>query len=114
MLTQKVNLTQLCTLKEIQYILLNSEEYKGNLIIRDSYYQKQIIKYVLSNLNHRYLTIDNLTEIPKNSNDILPKCPISEKIMIRQLIEIKISQIVRQLLEKAEIKASRKKVGELK
>ena len=104
----KVDLTKFCTIKEIQYILLESEEYRGNIILKDLSYQKQIIEYVLSNLNHRYTTIENLTEIPKKSSDILPQCPIQEQTTIRQLIQLKMSKIVRQLLEPTQLKANNK------
>ena len=104
----KVDLTKFCTIKEIQYILLESEEYRGNIILKDLSYQKQIIEYVLSNLNHRYTTIENLTEIPKKSSDILPHCPIQEQTIIRQLIQLKMSEIVRQLLEPTQRKANNK------
>ena len=110
MLTKKVNLTKLCAIKEIQYILLESEEYKGNIILEDLLYRKQITEYVLSNLNHRYLKIKNLTEIPINSGDILPQCPVEERTIIRQLVQLKMSEIVRQLLERVELKTVNSKV----
>ena len=114
MLDKKIDLTQLCALKEIQFTLVESVEYEGNFILQNSFYKQQIIEYILSNLNHRYFIVKNLTEIPKKASDILPHCPIEEKIAIRQLMQLKMSQIVRELLEQNEQKTNSIKIGQLK
>lgn len=102
MVTKKIDLTQLCAIKEVQHILEKSEEFRGNLILQDTYYKKEIVEYVLSNIKHRYMMLEKLTEIPEKASDIFPQCPIEEQITIRQLIHLKMSQIVRTLLEQAE------------
>lgn len=94
MLTKLVDLTQLCVIKQVQSILVESEKDGNNLIIQDFYYRQQIIEYVLSNLNHRYMMLE-LTEIPQETSGVFPKCPIDEQIAIKQLLQIKISQIER-------------------
>ena len=101
MITILVDLTQLCTVKEIQFILSSSDEYRTSSILENSAYRQQLIEYVLSNLNHRYLTIENLTEIPQQASDILPECPIDERLQIRQLLQQGMSKIARQLLQEA-------------
>ena len=102
MLNKQVNLTQLCVIKEIQHLLLKSQEYKDNVILHDPVYQRQIIEYILSNLDHRYMTIENITEIPRVASDIFPECPIQERTVILQLLQTKMSEIVRFFLEKSE------------
>ncbi|PSB11258.1 hypothetical protein C7B62_06240 [Pleurocapsa sp. CCALA 161] len=94
MLTKIVDLTQLCVVKQVQYILVELEKDRDNLILQDSYYQQQLIEYVLSNLNHRFMMLE-LTEIPQDPSDVFPQCPIDEQIAIRQLLQMKISQIGR-------------------
>ena len=96
MLTKIVDLTQLCVVKQVQHILLESEKSGGSLILQNPYYQQQLIEYVLSNLNHRYIKLE-LTEIPVEASDVFPQCPIDEQIAIRQLLNMKISQIARYL-----------------
>ncbi|MBW4534332.1 MAG: hypothetical protein KME09_10390 [Pleurocapsa minor HA4230-MV1] len=98
MLTKLVDLTQLCVVKQVQYLLVESEKNGGSLILQDPYYQQQLIEYVLSNLNHRYITLE-LTEIPQDASDVFPQCPIDEQIAIKQLLQKKISQIDRYLSE---------------
>ena len=93
MLTTTVDLTRLCAVKEIQHILKECDGYRG-VILQNPCYKQQLIEYVLSNINHRYLEIQNLTEIPKDATDILPQCPIEEKIAIRQLLHIGILEII--------------------
>ena len=104
MITKKIDLTQLCAIKEVQHILGKSEEFRGNLILQNPYYKKEIIEYVLSNIKHRYMKLEELTEIPERASDVLPLCPIEEKIIIRQLIQLKMSQIVKTLLKRQKIK----------
>lgn len=104
MVTKKIDLTQLCAIKEVQHILGKSEEFRGNLILQDPYYKKEIVEYVLSNIKHRYMKLEKLTEIPEQASDVLPRCPIEEKITIRQLIHLKMAQIVKTLLERQNIK----------
>lgn len=100
MLTKLVDLTHLWVTKEVQY-LAESEEYRGNLIFRDLYYKQQLIEYVLSNLNHRYMMIE-LTEIPKEASDLFPQCTLDERVVIRQLLLMGMSKIVRSLYKQAE------------
>ena len=100
MLNAKVNLTQLCISKEIKHIL-ESEEYQNNVVLGDPTYQQQIIKYALSNLSHRYMTLENITEIPRTAGEIFPACPIEERQEIKQLLQKKMSDIVRFLLERS-------------
>ena len=102
MLNRTVDLTKLCAFKEIQYILSQSNEYRSNIILQNRDYQQQLIKYVLSNINHRYMTIENLTQIPVEASEIFPQCPIYEQIAIRQLLHIGMTEIARSLLERAE------------
>ena len=104
MLTKLVDLTELCVIKEIQFILEKSSEYKGNFILQNPIYQQQLVKYVLSKIEHRYLKIENLTEIPKEAAEILPQCPIQESIEIRQLLESGILNIGQKLLKQIETK----------
>lgn len=104
MLDAEVNLTQLCVSKEIKHIL-ESEEYQGNVLLNDPAYQKQIIKYALSNLSHRYMTLENITEIPRTARDVFPACPVDERLEIKQLLQKKMSEIVRFLLEESEPKS---------
>ena len=94
MLTKIVDLTQLCVVKQVQSIVVESEKDGVNLIIQDSYYKQQIIEYVLSNLNHQYMMLE-LTQLPQETSSVFPKCLIDEQIEIRQLLQIKISQIER-------------------
>ena len=94
MLTKIVDLTRLYVVKEVQYILVESEENRDNLILQDTYYQQQIIEYVLSNLNHRFIMLE-LTEIPIEASDVFPRCPIDEQIAIRQLLQKKMSRLAR-------------------
>ena len=101
MLNAKVNLTQLCISKEIKRIL-ESEEYQNNVVLSDSAYQQQIIKYALSNLSHRYITLENITEIPRTASEMFPACPIDERLEIKQLLQKKMSDIVRFLLERSQ------------
>ena len=68
MLTKLVDLTRLCVVKQVQSTLVESEKDGDNLILQDPYYQQQIIEYVLSNLNHRYMMLE-LTEIPQDASD---------------------------------------------
>ena len=101
MLTQIVNLTELCITKELVCIILKSDQYKPNLanfVLQDPAYQQQLIQYVLSQINHRYLKIKNLSEIPKSASKIIPRCPIEEQLIIRQLLETKILEIARESL----------------
>lgn len=100
MLTKLVDLTHLWVIKEVQY-LAESEEYRGNLILRDPYYKQQLIEYVLSNLNHRYMMIE-LTAIPKEAGNLFPQCPLDERVVIRQLLLMGMSKIVRSLYKQAE------------
>ena len=106
MLTKSVNLTKLCLVKEIQYILSTSDEYKNNLVLQSPAYRQQLTQYVLSNINHRYLKIKNLSEIPKEASEILPQCPIDEQLLIRQLLETKILEIAQELLLYTEYKSA--------
>ena len=106
MLTRYVNLTKLCLVKEIQYILSTSDEYKNNLVLQNSACRQQLTQYVLSNINHRYLKIENLSEIPKEASEILPQCPIDEQLLIRQLLETKILEIAQELLLYTEYKSA--------
>ena len=99
MINQLVNHTQLCAIKEIQYLLQESDEYKGNLILKNYHFRLRLIKYILDNLDHQYFEIENLAEIPKDSCEVIPLCPIEEKTKIRQLLQIGMSQIVNELLE---------------
>ena len=94
MLTKIVDLTQLCVVKQVQYILVESEKKRGNLILQYPYYQQQLIEYVLSNLNHRYMMLE-LSEIPIDASDVFPQCPIDEQIAIRQLLQMKMPHIGR-------------------
>lgn len=110
---QTIDLTKLYIIKEIQQILLKSEEYKGNIILKKIYYKNQIVEHVLSSLERKYITV-NLLEIPKESSDILPLCSIEEQTTIRQLIELKIHEIVRQILERKEPQTVDNKVDKLK
>ena len=98
MLNAKVDLTQLCVSKEIKHIL-ESEEYQNNVILSNPACQQQIIKYALSNLSHRYMTLENITEIPRTASEIFPVCPIDERMEIKQLLQKKMSEMVRFLLE---------------
>lgn len=100
MLTKSVNLTYLYVLKEIHYVV-ESEEYRGNLILQDSDCKQQLIEYVLSNLNHRYMMIE-LTEIPKEASGLFPQCSLEERVVIRQLLLRGMSKIVRSLYKEAE------------
>ena len=102
MLTGSVNLTELCVVKEIHYILSKSDKYKNNLFLQNLSCQQKLIQYVLSNINHRYLTIENFNEIPKEASEILPQCPIDEQLVIRQLLETKILEIFQELLLQTE------------
>lgn len=104
MLNAEVDLTQLCVSKEIKHIL-ESEEYQNNVILSDPAYQQQIIKYALSNLSHRYMMLENITEIPRTANEIFPACPIEERMEIKQLLHKKMSDIVRFLLERSQQKS---------
>ena len=101
MLNAEVDLTQLCVSKEIKHIL-ESEEYQNNVILSDPAHQQQIIKYALSNLSHRYMTLENITEIPRTASEIFPACPIEERMEIKQLLQKKMSEIVRFLLERSQ------------
>ena len=101
MLNAKVDLTQLCVSKEIKHIL-ESEEYQNNVILSDPAHQQQIIKYALSNLSHRYMTLENITEIPRTASEIFPACPIDERMEIKQLLQKKMSEIVRVFLQESE------------
>ena len=96
MLTKLVDLTHFWVIKEIQY-LAESQEYQGNLILRDLYYKQQLIEYVLSNVNHRYMMIE-LTAIPKEAGDLFPQCPLDERVIMRQLLLMGMSKIVRSRL----------------
>ena len=104
MLTKLVNLTQLYVVKEIQEILQKSSKYKGNLILQNPIYQQQLSEYVLAKINHRYLKIENLTEIPKEAAEILPKCPIQELLEIRELLERGILNIEQEMLKQTQTK----------
>ena len=106
MLTRSVNLTKLCVVKEMQYILSKSDKYKNNLVLQHPACQQQLIQHVLSNISHRYLTIENLSEIPKEASEILPQCPIDEQLLIRQLLETKILEIAQELLLYTEYKSA--------
>ena len=110
MIDKIVDLTQLCATKEIMYMLLESPEYRGNLLLQDPDYKQQLMEYVLSNINRRYMAIEKLNVIPVKASDILPQCPIEERIAIRQLLQIGMSKIGENLLQK-EQKANRQKVG---
>ena len=101
MINKQVNLTQLCIAKEIKHLLLESKEDKDNSILRDPAYQKLIIKYALSELSHRYMTLENITEIPLAAEEIFPECPIQERTAILQLLQKKMLDIVRFNLEKS-------------
>ena len=101
MLNAKIDLTKLCVAKEIKHVL-ESEEEKDNVILSDPAYQQQIIKYALSNLSHRYMKLENMTEIPRTASEIFPACPIEERMEIKQLLRQKMSEIVRFLLEQSE------------
>lgn len=106
MLSKTVDLTQLCAVKEIQHILEECDYDKANFILQNSFYRQQLIEYILSNISHRYLKIQNLTEIPKDADEILPQCPIEEQIVIRQLLHIGMSKIVQQLSNPIEAKSA--------
>ena len=102
MLNKRVNLIQLCVVKEIQH--LKSQAYKDNIILRDRADRESIIEYVLSELNHRYMTLENITEVPRVAGDIFPECPIHERAVILQLLHTKMLDLVRCYLEKLEQK----------
>ncbi len=106
MLTKTVDLTRLCAVKEIQHILEECDYDRGGFILQIPSYKQQLIEYILSNINHRYLEIRNLTEIPKEASDVLPQCPIDEKIVIKQLLYKGISEIVRELSNQIEVKSA--------
>ena len=99
MLNKIVDLTKLCAVKEIQYILSQSKQDRDNIILQNRDYQQQLIEYVLSNINHRYMAIENLTKIPVEASEIFPQCPIHEQIAIRQLLHVGMIEITRSLLE---------------
>ena len=106
MLTKTVDLTQLCAVKEIQHIFEECDRSIRGFILQNPVYKQQLTEYILSNINHRYLEIKNLTEIPKEATDILPHCPIEEKIVIRQLLHMGMSKIVRELSSHIEVKST--------
>ena len=106
MLTTTVNLTRLCAVKQIQHVLEECDYDRGGFILQNSFYKQQLIEYILSNINHRYLEIRNLTEIPKEATDILPLCPIDELIVIRKLFYIGVSKIVQELSNNIEVKSA--------
>lgn len=106
MLTTTVDLTQLCVVKEIQHIIEVCDYARDNFILQDPFYKQQLTEYILSNLNHRYLEITNLTEIPKEATDILPQCPLGEKTVIRQLLHLGMAKIVRELSNQIEVKSA--------
>lgn len=106
MLTKTVDLTRLCAIKEIQHILEECDYDRGGFILQIPSYKQQLTEYILSNVNHRYLEIHNLTEIPKEAADILPQCPIGEKIAIEQLLYTGISKIVQELSNQIEVKSA--------
>lgn len=110
MIDRVVDLTQLCVTKEIQYMLLESPEYQGNVLLQDIYHRQELTEYVLSNIDRRYMTIEELNVIPVKTNEILPQCPIEERTVIRRLLKIGMSKIVENLLE-IEQKANRQEVG---
>ena len=97
MLTKTVDITQLCAVKEIQHILEECDYDRGGFIFQIPSYKQQLIEYILSNINHRYLEIRNLTKIPKEATDVLLHCPIGKKIVIKQLLYRGISEIVQEL-----------------
>ena len=103
MITRKINLTRLYITKEIQFILLNSDDYQKKLILKNQNYQQQLIEYTIANINScRYMKIEKLTEIPKKATDIFPPCSIEERLAIRQLLYIGMIKIVQNLLERTE------------
>lgn len=106
MLTKTVNLTQFWAIKEVHHVLEEYEYDKGGFILQIPSYKQQLIEYILSKINHRYLEIHNLTEIPKEATDVIPQCPIGEKIVIKQLIYTGISKIVRELSNHIEAKSA--------
>ena len=97
MLNKTVDLTRLCMVKEIQHILEECDYDRGGFILQIPSYKQQLIEYILSNINHRYLEIHNLTQIPKEAIDVIPQCPIDEIIVIKQLLYMGISNIVQEL-----------------
>ena len=106
MVTTTIDLTRLCAVKEIQHILEECDYNRNSFIFQNPSYKQQLIEYILSNINHRYLEIKNLTEIPKEATEILPQCPIEEKIIIRQLLHIGMSNIVQELSNHIEAKSA--------
>ena len=106
MLNKTVDLTQLCVVKEIQHILEECDDDRSDFILQNQYLKQQLTEYILSNLNHRYLKIKNLTEIPREATDILPQCPIEERIAIGQLLYIGMSKIVLKLSTHIEVKSA--------
>lgn len=103
MITKKINLTRLYINKEIQSILLNSDDYQKKLILKNRDYQQQLIEYTIANIDDcRYLTIENLTEIPRKATDIFPQSSIEEKLEIRKLLYIGMISIIQNLLKRAE------------
>ena len=106
MLTRSVNLTKLCVAREIEYILSKSDKYKNNLVLQNSNCRQQLTQYVLSNINHCYLKIENFSEIPKEASEILPECSIDQQLVIRQLLETKILEIAQELLLYTEYKSA--------
>ena len=106
MLTKTVDLTRLCAVKEIQHIIEGCDYASDSFILLDPFYKQRLTEYVLSNLSHRYLEIKNLTEIPKKAADILPQCPLDEKIVIRQLLHLGMTEIFRELTNQIEVKSA--------
>lgn len=102
MLNKQVNLTQLYLIQEIQHFLLECQQYKDNAILHDLVYQRQIIEYVLSNLDRRYMVDENPTEISGVASNIFPKCALQKGTVIRQLLQTKILDLLRFLVDKPE------------
>ena len=99
MIDRTVNLTHLCLIKEIHQAIAQTTNYRLRTMLQNPIYERRLIDYVLSNINHRYLLLKNITVIPKEASELLPQCPITEQLEIRQLLQMVIKIIVTELLK---------------
>ena len=95
MLSQTIDITELWVTKEVKEILTKAE-FNGQPLPNCDL-KPQLINYILPRIRHCHFTLENVTEIPKHGSEILPQCPIEEKVLIRQYIYIGLYEIYKQL-----------------